>query len=84
MLQHKFILQVKYVLNNTDVIHSSSLSSTDRLSYLGRDAWKPALQEDQVLFLALALHLCGSLSVVLSLYPGGGKKKKKGAIYTPA
>lgn len=69
MLQHKFILQVKYILNNTDVIHSPSLSSTDQLSYLGRDASKPALQEDQVLSLALALHLCESLSVVLLLYP---------------
>lgn len=58
---------------------SPSLRSTGQLSYLGRDASKPALQEDQVLFLALALRLCESLSVVLLLSP---LKKKKGNLHS--
>lgn len=51
-----------------------------QLPYLGRDACKPAPQEDQVLFPALALHLCESLSVVLLLYPK--KEKKKGNLHS--
>lgn len=62
-------MQVKYVLNPTNVTDSPSLRSTEHVSYLGRDAAKPALQGDRVLFRAPALHLCESLSVVRLLYP---------------